>query len=94
MKTNQWNETEAPKDGTLIVALGGVTISDEFTTAKLPFCELIFWSDEHKEWLRWFDTMSLRRSPDDQVHIHFWMPCPQGMSVGTTTDSQPVEQSV
>jgi len=74
---NQWNETEAPKDGRPLVLCGGIMQHDLCTVSKAPFVALAYWSDEHKDWLRWQDGMSLRRAEDDEVCIHFWMPYPQ-----------------
>lgn len=76
-RLTQWNETQPPKDGTPVVIVGGVMIFDEFSVEKVPFCVCAHWSQEHQDWIRWEDGMSVRRSLESEVIIHFWMPYPQ-----------------
>lgn len=73
----QWNETQPPKDGTPVVIVGGIMVFDEFSTTKIPFCVCAHWSAEQKDWIRWEDGLSVRRSLSSEVIVHFWMPYPQ-----------------
>jgi hypothetical protein len=73
---NVWNQTPAPKDRP-IVAIGGVMTSDEWSTAKIPFCEAIEWSAEHEDWMLYHDSpLCLRRGLDEEVVIHYWVDYP------------------
>lgn len=79
-QTGAWNTSEAPKDRP-IVAFGKIMVSDEFSTAAIPFCSAIEWKElgGHADWYMYHDSdqpMALRRALDEEVIIHYWQDLP------------------
>ena len=74
----EWNITEPPKDGTRIVAVGSVIITEECFTSVEPFAIDIEWRKTDSGYEGWMlsNGLSLACSLDDEIKIHFWMPYP------------------
>lgn len=75
----KWNTSEAPKDGTRIVAIGRVICDEGMTTSVYPFCGDVEWTEREGESKGWHFTahgLSVARQLDDEVKIDFWMPYP------------------
>lgn len=78
-----WNYlSEAPKDRPIVV-MGKVMVSDEFSTAAIPFCGVIEWRsvEGHEDWYLFHSShdghpMTLRRGLDEEVIIHYWQEVP------------------
>lgn len=80
-----WNTEHPPKDGTHIIAMGGVMLNYGLGVTKEPFLEEIYWSEEHQTWLRSRDGMDLRAALEDEVIIHYWLPSPNQNAGGNET---------
>lgn len=74
----QWNTENPPKDGTIIVAIGKVVWMDGAITGADPLLAEISWCQPKGGHLGWHFTsgMSVATSTNDEVIIHYWMPCP------------------
>lgn len=78
--TTVWNTTPPPQDGTVIVAIGRVIYSDEFSTSVDPFVAALVWEMDNSRYEGWHtqkDRMSVARTLDDEVKIDWWLPFPK-----------------
>lgn len=68
----------APKDGTLIVAVGRVIYGDDISTSVAPFCTAIRWTKEEGQYEGWHtrENMSIAQMLADEVIIDYWLPYP------------------
>jgi hypothetical protein len=103
-----WIQTDPPKDGKPIVAIGGIMVRGAFEddicddpeaaaclTTKLPFCAAIFWDEKEKEWMHHYgDSLTLRRALDDEVIIHFWQPYPGSLTLSGASAPDSTERSL
>jgi hypothetical protein len=78
-QTGAWNTSEAPRDRA-IVAVGKVMVSDEWSTAAIPFCTAIEWREisGHSDWYHYYgEPLTVRRALDEEIIIHYWQELPQ-----------------
>ena len=74
-----WVRGEAPKDGTLYVALGRMVGSDEWGGHSTPFLSHVRWGGSGG-WSGWVDErgMAISSDIDDRVYIDYWCALPNG----------------
>jgi hypothetical protein len=74
--TNQlWQTKEPPKDGTVIVAVGRVIWSDEFSTSVDQFAAAIRWEKGSSNFEGWHynrDGLTVAREMGDEVKVDWW----------------------
>ena len=79
--TNQlWQTNEPPKDGTVIVAVGRVIWSDEFSTSVDQFVAAIRWEKDSSGYEGWHynrDGMVLATTLQDEVKVDWWANFPK-----------------
>lgn len=72
-----WRTYEPPHDGTRIVALGRVIITEDCFTSVEPFLEELEWRKTESGYEGWIKAsmsgaLSLARTLDDEVKIDYW----------------------
>ena len=77
MKTDTqspWRTDDAPKDGTIIVAIGNITedCGDGMFNVE-PFTDSISWDGE--DWINYFG-LAIRSDADAEITIQCWLPHP------------------
>jgi len=72
-----WKQSEPPKDGTRIVAIGQVNGHDDFGGFAEPFLQTIHWQKTDSGFEGWMcGDLALVTCLEDQVKIHFWIEYP------------------
>jgi hypothetical protein len=73
-----WNNSTAPQDGRVIVAIGRVIFTDDYSTAVEPFLAKIRWTKREGENEGWHyeSGLSVARTLDDIVKVDFWVQPP------------------
>lgn len=72
---NNWNTTEPPKDGSVIVAVGRLIVTEEFLTGVDFFVSAVRWEKDQSGYEGWHynsDGMTVARALDDEVKIDWW----------------------
>lgn len=75
----KWNKTEPPKDGSVIVAVGRVIVTDEISTFVESFVAAVRWEKDQSGYEGWHynrDGMTVARALDDEVKIDWWTEYP------------------
>lgn len=70
-----WNETEPPKDGTIIVAIGRVIWHDDISTTVDSFTGAVMWIKDESGYEGWHfakDGMVVACGLDDEVKVDYW----------------------
>ena len=88
MSATPWNTGEPPHDGSLIIAIGKIMESADACTWADPLCAPIRWTALPGQIAGWHyqSGMSVRRSLDEEVIIHYWLPMPTAEVPGSTTE--------
>lgn len=76
---NHWNTTEPPKDGSVIVVVGRVIVTDEISTFVESFVASVRWEKDSSGFEGWHynrDGMTVARALDDEVKIDWWIEYP------------------
>lgn len=77
---NHWITTEPPKDGSVIVAVGRVIVTDEISTSVESFVAAVRWEKDQSGYEGWHynrDGMTVARALDDEVKIDWWSNFPK-----------------
>lgn len=80
MKNQLWQTNEPPKDGTVIVVVGRVIWSDEFSTSVEQFDGAIRWergSSGYEGWHYKCNGMAVARELGDEVKVDWWANFPK-----------------
>ena len=70
-----WNISNPPQDGTTIVAIGRVIITEDICTSVDPFIGAIYWEKDSSGFEGWHyrsTGLTVARALDDEVLIDFW----------------------
>jgi len=75
-----WKTTEPPKDGSTIVAIGRVIITEDICTSVDAFLGEISWLKDKSGYTGWHfreTGMTIARALDDKVMIDLWIETPR-----------------
>ena len=79
-KSPHWSASEPPKDGTAIVAIGRVILTDGISTIVEHFVSAIRWEKDPSGYEGWHykrDGMTVARDMYDVVKVNWWSHFPK-----------------